>query len=66
MILEQIARVRVKFDINNKTHILWYKNFFITMKWGNTGCPFYLEDPYTNIPQMITDRLIKNYLKIEF
>lgn len=39
------------------------REFFVNKKWGPNGCPFYLEWPYLNIPDMLKDKLSKFYLE---
>ena len=41
------------------------KNFFRYKKWGDSGCPFYLEWPYLTIPDMLKSKLTKYYLNIK-
>jgi hypothetical protein len=41
------------------------KSFFANKKWGPDGCPFHLEWPYLNIPDMLKDKLTRHYLKIK-
>lgn len=55
-----------KFDINSKEDIELFKYFLVNRDWRITGtCPFELEFPYLSIPDMIKDKLIYKYLKIE-
>lgn len=55
-----------KFDINNKKDIEIYKHFLKNHDWKITGsCPFVLEFPYVNVPDMIKDKLIHKFLKVE-
>jgi len=55
-----------KFDINSKTDIELFKYFLVNHDWRITGtCPFELEFPYLSIPDMIKDKLIYKYLKVE-
>lgn len=57
------TKERVKFNVNNKQHVELYKKFLETHMWD--GCPFELEFPYTTIPDMIKDKLIHKFLKVE-
>jgi hypothetical protein len=50
---------RVPFDPTNVTHRRQFYQFFQTMRWGSTGCPFLLEDTYESIPSMCTARLME-------
>ena len=63
-VLAQVQRQRVRFDPGDKKHIETYRNFKTNNKWDITGCPFELEWPYLNIPDMIKDKIINHYLKI--
>jgi len=55
-----------KFDINSKEDIELFKYFLVNHDWRITGtCPFELEFPYLSIPDMIKDKLIYKYLKVE-
>jgi hypothetical protein len=65
MILEMANGTKRKFDVNNKRDIELYKNFLITRRWGATGCPFVLEFPHLTIPDMIKDKMMHKYMKIE-
>ena len=54
------------FDINNKKDVEIYKSFLETNSWKVSGsCPFQLEYPYLSVPDMIKDKLIRKYLKVE-
>ena len=59
------TKERVKFNLSNKSHVEMYRGFLQTSSWGHSGCPFELEFPYTTIPDMIKDKLIHKFLKIE-
>lgn len=59
------TKERVRFNINNKQHVEMYRNFLASNCWGRGGCPFELEFPYTTIPDMIKDKLIHKFLKVE-
>jgi hypothetical protein len=45
------------FDVKNKTDLSIYKQFITTRSWGDTGCPFELEWPWLNIPDMIAHKI---------
>ena len=45
------------FDVTNRKDLLMYKQFITTYSWGNTGCPFELEWPWLNIPDMIAHKI---------
>ena len=63
-ILYKAKASKIKFDMNNKSHVEIYKRFLQTASWGQTGCPFSLEFPYLTIPDMIKDKLVRKYLKV--
>jgi hypothetical protein len=42
------------------------KKFVAEQTWGTDGCPFYLEFPYSTIPDMIKDKVIHNVMGIKF
>lgn len=54
-----------KFNVKSKEDIEIFKVFLETMTWGNTTCPFELEFPYLTIPDMIKDKLVYHYLKVQ-
>jgi hypothetical protein len=39
------------------------KKYLHTRSWGNQGCPFYLEWPYLDVPNMIKDKITEYTLK---
>ena len=51
------------FRADDKDDVLLFKNFMETNRWG-FPCPFFLEEPYLTIPDMIKDKFIKHMLKI--
>lgn len=65
MIFETMSRQKRLFDVTNKKDVAVYKNFLENKAWGNTCCPFALEEPYVNIPDMIKDKLIHHFLKVK-
>lgn len=65
MILDVVVKQKRHFDINNKKDIELYRNFMITRSWGQQGCPFKLEFPHLTIPDMIKNKLLHKYMKIE-
>jgi hypothetical protein len=64
MVLNSVFTSKDYFDPNNKQHVAIFKNFVETNTWGYKCCPFALEEPYLSIPDMIKDKLIRNYLKV--
>lgn len=49
-------RQRIVFNPENKEHVIEFANFLKTQNWPN-GCPYYLEDPYLDIPTMIRAKI---------
>jgi hypothetical protein len=41
------------------------KDFFLKHAWGSNGCPFFLEVPWLNVPDMLKDRIMKYHLDIK-
>ena len=64
-ILETIVKQKRYFDVNSKKDIEMYRWFLTNHTWGHDGCPFVLEYPYLTIPDMIKDKLIHKFLKVE-
>jgi hypothetical protein len=58
-ILETIVKPKRYFNPSSK------KDFLQQGTWGYDGCPFTLEYPYLTIPDMIKDKLIHKFLKVE-
>lgn len=54
------SRSRVKFDPTNVQHMLDYADFLKSNNWRH-GCPYYLEDPYTDIPTMIQSKIAQHF-----
>lgn len=46
---------KVKFDVKNDQHLLYFANFMRTGAWGL--CPFELEGDYDTIPGMILHKI---------
>ena len=66
MILEAFHRQKRVFDVTNKKDIESAKMFFSTLCWRHEfSCPFYLEEPYLTVPDMMRDKLVRKFLKIE-
>jgi len=42
------------------------KMFFKTQSWGHGGCPFFLEFPYSTVPDMMKDKIIHKTFGLEF
>jgi hypothetical protein len=64
-VLATLIKPKVLFDIDDKKHIMQYRDFLQHHKWGIDGCPFVLEFPYLTIPDMIKDKMIHKLLKVE-
>lgn len=66
MILDKIRQSfnqdREIFDPNNKDHLYKFKFFIENGRW-ETVCPFFLEEPWMSIPDMVKDRIVRNVLK---
>ena len=56
---------RRKFDMNNEKDVEVYKHFLLNNDWKAVGyCPFELEYPYTSVPAMIKDKLVRKFLGV--
>lgn len=62
--IERIT-ARRRFDVFNKKDMEMAKSFFQTYRWGSMGCPYILEVPWENIPDMIKDKITKHHLGIK-
>lgn len=60
-ILDLNTRQRVTFDPANADHLAELKFYITNTKW-KTGCPFYLEHPYVEIPAMCAQRFLEHSL----
>lgn len=56
---------RVYFDPLNEDHLRDYANFIQKNNWQN-GCRYILEQPFEDIPSMISSKLMKHFLKPYF
>lgn len=54
------------FDPKSKADMAVVKKFMKTMAWGSSGCPFYLEYPYKNIPAMLKDKIVYNVVGVKY
>lgn len=63
--LEGLRKQKRYFDVSSKADVEVYRQFLINNSWGSNGCPFILEFPALTVPDMIKDRLIKKFLKVE-
>lgn len=60
-LLERAARKRECFDPTNKDHVEEFKFFKQNNRWKN-GCPFFLEEPFMDIPTMCSQKYINHSL----
>ena len=51
-------RPRRRFDVTSKSDLNIYKKYVTTQAWGSGGCPFELEEPWTNVPAMLSDKIV--------
>jgi hypothetical protein len=63
--LEGLRKQKRYFDISSKEDIELYRQYLINNAWGFNGCPFILEFPSLTVPDMIKDRLIRKFLKVD-
>jgi len=61
--LQTLGNSKYLFDPKNHYHLKLFKYFLNEKKWG-APCPFLLEEPYLNIPDMLKDKYIKSLLEI--
>ena len=66
MILESKLRPKRFFDPKSKKDMAIAKVFFKTQSWGYGGCPFFLEFPYSTVPDMMKDKIIHKTFGIKF
>ena len=59
------AHQRHLFDATSKSDMKLAKDFFVKHAWGPDGCPFFLEVPWLNVPDMLKDRIMKYHLDIK-
>jgi hypothetical protein len=52
----------VDFDPDNHKHLKVYADFIKNKSWGK-ACPFYLVDPWLNVPSMIDSMLARHHLQ---
>lgn len=50
------------FDPNSLTDLLEFKRFRKKASWPK-GCPYALETPYTNIPEMMMNKIIDSHIE---
>jgi hypothetical protein len=54
---------RHQFDASSKDDLKLVRKYLHTHSWGNEGCPFHLEWPYLDVPNMIKDKITHYTLK---
>jgi hypothetical protein len=59
MILDTIREQKCLFDVGNEEHLKEFEFFVKNDRWQKS-CPFFLEWPYSSIPDMIKDKLVRN------
>ncbi len=64
MILALNVKQKRIFSVKSKEDMSIAKKFFQSWSWGGNGCPFILEQPYTNIPDMMREKIIYGMFKI--
>ena len=62
-IFEACVRQRQRFDPSNPSHLDELRYFKVNSKWEN-GCPFYLEEPFLEIPVLCYQRMTDHHLGI--
>jgi hypothetical protein len=63
-ILDDMIKPRRKFDVSCRKDIDAFKFYLEHNGWGDGGCPFYAEDGWVSIPDMIKDKIVRRHLKI--
>lgn len=56
------TKVKRPFDIDNETDVELFKQYLENSGWGVDGCPFLLEFPFLNIPDMIKAQIVYKFL----
>lgn len=54
-------RARVPFNPGDRKHMLDFARYVKYNSWKH-GCPYYLEDPYVDIPTMIRAKIAEHTL----
>ena len=62
MILDTIVRTKRYFNEYSEADIQRFAKFYRTNAWGQDGCPYVLEYPYTSVPDMIKEKLLDKLL----
>lgn len=61
--IQHLIPLKVNFEPSNKNHMKMVKDFFRDNKWGEQGCPFYLDWPYADMPYMLKTKIADFYLR---
>ena len=59
-----LTKVKRPFDIDSKTDLDCFKQYLKNGGWGTEGCPFLLEFPALNIPDMIKTQIAYKFLEL--
>lgn len=62
--LETARIIKRLFSVTDKKDIEIYRQYLLNKGWGKAACPFILEFPHLTIPNMISDKLIRKFLKV--
>lgn len=62
--IEHMLTFKERFSPTNKNHMQLVKEFFRDGRWGQYGCPFYLEWPYGDVPYMLKTKIAEHSLNI--
>lgn len=54
--------VRQKFDPANAEHVAEFKFFTSNLRWKKS-CPFFLEEPFLDIPTLCSQRFLEHSMK---
>ena len=61
---QALKNTKFLFDPKNEYHVTLFKYFLNENRWGSP-CPFLLEEPWLNIPDMLKDKYIKSQLGVK-
>jgi len=62
MVLNELKTQHIKriFDVTAKKDLIAYRHYIKQRRWGEQGCPFELEWPWTSIPDMIAHKIAEH------
>jgi|FreactcultureFD7_1027221.scaffolds.fasta_scaffold26638_2 hypothetical protein len=63
--LSEAVKQRRYFNINSDSDVKVFKKFIVDSAWGSSCCPFLLEEPFLNIPDMIRYKITNNFLGVD-